>query len=97
MRDIDELAHTLIGIGIEVHRQLGPGLPESTYERAFCIELKAAKIPYRQQLAVAVMHKGVRISEYRPDLVVDDAIVVEVKSVDRSPSSLAPTRVRAWR
>jgi GxxExxY protein len=83
MRDINELAHRLIGLAIEVHRHLGPGLAEAAYERALRIELDAARTPYECQRAVPVYYKGKRVAEYRPDLVVEELIVVEIKSIDR--------------
>jgi GxxExxY protein len=78
----DSLTHRIIGCAIEVHRNLGPGLLEATYERALCIELEAASLPYVRQLAVPVVYKGHRIGEHRPDLVVSERVLVEVKSVE---------------
>jgi GxxExxY protein len=83
MHEHDPLTHRIIGCGIEVHRVLGPGLMEPSYERAFCIELTAAGISYDRQLVVPVMYKGVVIGEHRPDLVVENRVVVEIKSVER--------------
>lgn len=48
----EALTHSIIGCAIEVHRHLGPGLAEATYEEAFCIELTAAKLPYTRQVRV---------------------------------------------
>jgi GxxExxY protein len=79
----DQLTERIIGAAIEVHRQLGPGLLESTYEAALCIELEALGLSYHCQLAVPVNYKGRIIGEYRIDLLVEDAVVVEVKSVER--------------
>jgi GxxExxY protein len=79
----DPFTRQLIGYAIEVHRQLGPGLMESTYERAFCLELDEHRVPYAQQLRVPVFYKGHLIGEYRPDLVVDGKAVIEIKSVER--------------
>jgi GxxExxY protein len=73
----------IIGCAIEVHRQLGPGLLESTYEAAMCIELTAAGLRHVRQPIFPVVYKNQVIGEYRLDLIVDDAIVVEIKSVDR--------------
>jgi len=64
----DPFTRQLIGFAIDVHRQLGPGLMESTYERAFCVELDEHGVPYSQQLRVPVFYKGHLIGEYRPDL-----------------------------
>jgi GxxExxY protein len=83
MYEHDPLTHRIIGCAIEVHRVLGPGLTEASYERAFCMELTAAGLPYERQLVVPVMYKGAVIGEHRPDLVVESRVVVEIKSVER--------------
>ena len=79
----DQPTEKIIGAAIEVHRHLGPGLLESTYEAALCAELEAAGLKYQCQLAVPVNYKGQIIGEYRIDLLVEDAVVVEAKSVER--------------
>lgn len=73
----------IIACGIEVHEQLGPGLLESVYESALCIELRDAGIPFTRQLGIPLHYKGELISEHRLDLVVDGRVIVEVKSVER--------------
>ena len=83
MYEHDPLTHAIIGHAIEVHRQLGPGLLEATYEEALCIELRSGGLAYRRQVGVPVLYKGHLIGEHRPDLVVEDKVVVEVKSVER--------------
>ena len=82
MHEHDPLTHRIIGCGIEVHRYLGPGLLEATYERAFCIELDAAGLPYTRQVPIPVLYKDQVIGEHRPDLVVSGRVLVEIKSVD---------------
>ena len=77
----DPLSRKIIGATIEVHRALGPGLPESLYEKALCIELEARGIKYARQVAVLAHYKGQLLGTYYVDLVVEDLIVVEVKSV----------------
>ena len=72
-----------IGCAIEVHKQLGPGLLESVYESALCIELSSAGLRFTRQVGVPLYYKGQLISEHRPDLVVADRVIVEVKSVER--------------
>ena len=79
----DPLTQRIIGCAMEVHRQLGPGLMESTYEEALCIELKDQGMSFLRQAGVPVFYKGHLIGEHRPDLVVQDRVVVEVKSVER--------------
>lgn len=83
MYEHDALTHSIIGCGIEVHRHLGPGLPEATYEEALCIELSETGLTYTRQVAVPVTYKGRIIGEHRPDLVVCGKVVVEIKSVER--------------
>jgi GxxExxY protein len=73
----------VIRCAIEVHRELGPGLLESVYETALCIELKAAHVNVKRQIEIPLYYKGELISEHRPDLIVGDRIVVEIKSIAR--------------
>ena len=85
--EFDALSNRVIGCAIEVHRHLGPGLLESAYEQCLAHELKLAGIPFSVQHPLPVDYKGVRLDcGYRIDLLVDQKIVVEVKSV----SELAP-------
>jgi GxxExxY protein len=79
----DPLTERIIGCAIEVHRHLGPGLPEAPYEEALCIEFRECGLLYVRQIGVPVLYKGHVLGEYRPDLVVADQVVVEVKSVER--------------
>ena len=81
--DDTTLTDRIIGCAIEVHKHLGPGLLESVYETAMCIELAAASLPVKRQVGVPLYYKGQLISEHRPDLVVGDRVVVEIKSVER--------------
>ena len=78
-----ELTETIIGCAIEVHRELGPGLPEAVCETALCIELQSQGISFKRQVGVPVYYKGHLFSEHRPDLIVADEIVIEVKTVER--------------
>jgi len=79
----DPLTERIIGCAIEVHRHLGPGLLESTYEEALCVELASRGLRFTRQTAVPIMYKGHSVGDYRLDLMVEDAVVVEVKSVER--------------
>src|SRR5688572_28261221 len=82
MCEHDPLTHQIIGCAIEVHRHLGPGLLEATYEKALCIELEDARLPDIRQVPVPILYKGRLIGEHRPDLVVGERVLVEVKSVE---------------
>src|SRR5581483_7285537 len=81
--ELNNLSERIIGCAIEVHRELGPGLLETAYESALSIELGIAGLPARRQVGVPLYYKGRLLSEFRLDLIVDDRIVLEVKSVDR--------------
>ena len=79
---VNALSRRVIGAALEVHRRLGPGLPESVYENALCLELEAQAIPYRRQVPVEARYRGVVVGEGRVDLLVADALVVELKAVE---------------
>ena len=83
MQDVNTLTESIIGCAIEVHRQLGPGLLEGIYESALCVELESAGLRYQRQLVFPVVYKGKNLGEYRLDIMVEDAVVVEIKSVER--------------
>jgi len=80
MKQINQLTEAIIRCAIEVHRHLGPGLLESTYEAALCVELEDQGLKYRRQLKFPVLYRGRRVGEYRVDLIVEDSVVVEIKS-----------------
>jgi GxxExxY protein len=80
---INDLTKRIIGCAIEVHRALGPGLQERTYENALAIEFRDQGLPFDRQVSVPVAYKGEWIGDYRLDLIVGDAVVVEIKSVER--------------
>ena len=73
----------IIACAIEVHRNLGPGLLESVYEAALCLELADAGLRFVCQHPVPIVYKGRTIAQHRLDLLVEDLVVVEVKSVER--------------
>lgn len=78
------LTRAVIGCAIEVHKALGPGLLESAYEACLCDELNRAGIHYRSQVELPVMYKSRRLDcGYRIDLIVEDAVIVELKAVER--------------
>ena len=80
----DELSNKVLGCAIEVHRELGPGLLESTYEQCLAYELNRAEIPFRLQVELPVEYKQIKLDcGYRIDVFVDDRLIVELKSVDQ--------------
>jgi len=83
MDRINDLSSSIIGAAIEVHRELGPGLLESAYERCFARELWLRGIAFQQQKSLPVHYKGTQLDcGYRLDFLIADTIVVEVKAVD---------------
>ena len=80
---LDHLTDLIIGAAIEVHRQTGPGLMESAYEECLCYELSQRRIAFRRQVNLPILYKGIKLDcGYKMDLVVEDAIVLELKTVD---------------
>jgi GxxExxY protein len=78
------LSGTVIGLAIEVHRHLGPGLLESAYEECLCFELRHAEIPHVRQLKLPVSYKGNELDcSYQLDVVVGNRVVIEVKAVEQ--------------
>lgn len=78
-----QVSGLVIGCAIEVHKSLGPGLKESSYAAALCEAFNAKNIRYERERTLPVDFQGVRVGLYRPDLIVENTGVVEVKSVDR--------------
>jgi len=83
--NINEISATIIKAAIKVHAELGPGLFESVYERCLEIELKNAGLSVESQKPVAIIYAGQKITDegFRMDLLVENEIVVELKSVDK--------------
>jgi GxxExxY protein len=84
MKDYDELTGKVIGCAIEVHRNLGPGLLESAYERCLSFELSANNLRHCVQKELPIKYKGIDIDcDYRIDLLIEDKLIVELKSVEK--------------
>lgn len=84
LSDGSEISERVIGLAIEVHRQLGPGLLESAYEECLSFELRHAGISYHRQVALPVVYKSVRLEcGYRIDLVIENELVLELKAIER--------------
>lgn len=82
MRAINELTELVIGSAIEVHKHLGPGLLESTYELCLCEELSERNIRFERQVNMPVQYKNKNISTgYRLDLLVEKQLIIELKAV----------------
>lgn len=82
-RELDAIARAAIGAALEVHRVLGPGFLESTYEEALAIELELGGIAFERQKVVNVPYKGRLAGEGKLDFVVEGQLVVELKAADR--------------
>ncbi len=81
----DELTEKIIGAAIEVHNILGPGLLESIYEEALCFELGLRGINFRQQVECDIVYKGKTIKGQKLDLLVENEVVIELKSLSKMP------------
>ena len=77
----EQVMSETIGCAIRVHRELGPGFLESIYQRAMCLELEATGLSYESERPVCVRYRNVEIPGQRVDLIVENQIVVELKSV----------------
>jgi len=74
-----DLTHKIIGAAIEVHRVLGRGFLESVYSKALSHELALREIPFERELPLVVYYKNQPVGEFKPDLLVDRKIVIELK------------------
>ena len=80
----NELSNKIIGAAIEVHRVLGPGLLESTYEECLCRELSLNVLSFERQKPLPISYKGIYLDcGYRLDLVVENCVIVELKSIEK--------------
>ncbi|MBM3209195.1 GxxExxY protein [Candidatus Shapirobacteria bacterium] len=77
----EELTYRLIGIAFEVHKELGSVHKENVYQNAFCLELSSLGIPFQKEQALEVSFKGKKVGVYKPDIVVDGKVVIEIKAL----------------
>jgi len=79
----EELTSAIIGICIKVHEILGPGLLESVYEEAICYELDKARLTHKRQQGIVAVYEGVKLDVgFRADLIVENKVIVELKSIE---------------
>ena len=78
---LKELSREIIGCAITVHKIVGPGLLENVYEQSLCVELKLNNIPYARQKIYSVFYKNNTVGVYIADIVIDNKIILELKSV----------------
>ena len=82
--DENEISNKIIQAAIEVHRHLGPGLLESAYEECLCYEVSKTGLSFKRQQNLPVEYKGIKLDcGYRLDLVVEEKVIVELKSVEK--------------
>jgi len=81
--DVEAVAREAVDSGLKVHRALGPGLLESAYEHCLAHELNARGLSVRRQVVLPIVYEGLRLDAgYRLDLLIDDAVVIEVKATE---------------
>jgi len=81
-----DLTSQIIGICIEVHKTLGPGLLESIYESAICIELALAGLAFKRQQGIRTLYKGYDLDVgFRADIIIEDTVILEIKSIESVP------------
>ena len=82
-RPENDISGKIIGAAIEVHKKLGPGLLESAYEECLCCEMQLRGIEFKRQVPLSLNYKGIVLDcGYRLDLLVEDKVIVELKSVE---------------
>lgn len=79
---LHELTDRILRCAIAVHKDLGPGLPEYSYQTALGLEMDAQQISYVSDRPLAVHYRGVVVGWHRPDFIVEQAVVVEIKATD---------------
>jgi GxxExxY protein len=82
--DEEEIGREVVDIAIGIHRDLGPGLLESVYERIFESEIRRRGMTVERQVPVCIEYRGLRFEEgFRADLVIENRVILELKSVER--------------
>ena len=82
-KESDPLTHAIINAAIEVHRSLGPGLLESSYEACLVYELQRRNLQIEQQKPLPIFYKDIKLDcGYRLDLLVENQVVIEIKSIN---------------
>lgn len=81
---LNKITETIIGVAINVHRALGPGLLESAYEACMVHDLAQAGLKVEQQKPLPIVYRGVKLEcAYRLDLMIENEVIVEIKSVEK--------------
>ncbi|MFH1226562.1 MAG: GxxExxY protein [Planctomycetota bacterium] len=78
------MTYTIIGIAMEIHRELQSGFLEAVYEEAMCKELKKAKMPFENQVRIDIYYKGEKLDkQYQADFIIDKKVLVELKGISK--------------
>ena len=80
---LERIIESVVDCASEVHRHLGAGLSRALYEDALCYELEQNTIRYVRELSVPIIYKGHKLGKFRLDLLVEDAVIIEVNAIDR--------------
>jgi GxxExxY protein len=83
--DLNRISSEIISAAVAVHKELGPGLLESVYQSCMIVELDTRGIGYDSEVALPVLYRGIKVNEegFRLDLLVEDTVIVELKSVEK--------------
>jgi GxxExxY protein len=79
----EETTDRILACAVLVHKSLGPGLAEASYQAAMAIELTVATVAFQREPALTVLYRGVTVGLHRPDFIVENVVVLELKSVAR--------------
>lgn len=79
--EINNLAHTVIGLAMKVHRHFGAGYLEEVYKNALIVELERAGLQAKKEVAIPVVYEGVCVGRYVADIIVEDCLILELKAV----------------
>jgi GxxExxY protein len=81
--DLNKISYTIIGLAIEVHKHLGPGLLESAYQECLYFEIKNEGLIVEKEKSLPIIYKGLKLEQgYRIDLLIENKLVIELKTVD---------------
>lgn len=81
--DLEAISYTVIGLAIEVHRQLGPGLLESAYQECLFYEIKKAGLKVEKEITLPIIYKEIKLDQgYKIDLLMENKLVIELKTVE---------------
>ncbi|MCE7888051.1 MAG: GxxExxY protein [Alphaproteobacteria bacterium PRO2] len=95
--EIESLGKIIVDSCFAVHQEMGPGLLESVYEECLAKELKHRNIPFELQKIFPLSYKGEMLSNiYKADLIVDNKIIVEIKSIERMDENLCKAQLLSY-